>query len=212
MKENTMRAPTIRNTPWGGADYKRNVGRGITFYGTPSHGGFFVPVAELRKWPAPLRAIVPFAGRQWFEEDCDWAIVVAGSPDLFEGRELCHALESLRRRKVLIDPNRYPAYVPENELPDPNVVAFFATAEGEAFIAQAEAWHAQQVAEKRYRPGSAGTFPEHKWSQFWNPYDESLPDLVTVHDSVPMDMPNNATRAELEALGYEIHEREKAAA
>lgn len=74
------------NTPWGFADSINEIGLGIKFVSTPSHGGYFVPTELLSK-------ITPEAfkseswGRQrqsgWFEEDCDWAYVAKAFPELF---------------------------------------------------------------------------------------------------------------------------------
>lgn len=73
-------------TPWGYADSIKNIGLGIQFVSTPSHGGYKVPVELLSKidqkafesksWGAQRRA-------GWFEEDCDWAYVAKAFPDLF---------------------------------------------------------------------------------------------------------------------------------
>lgn len=69
-------------TPWGKADQVRHIGRGIKSVCTPSHGGYYVPPAELAKMPEAARKT--HAGPGWYEEDCDWCLVALAFPDLFE--------------------------------------------------------------------------------------------------------------------------------
>lgn len=59
----------LRYTPWGWADHKTPVCRGVNFYSTPSHGGY--------KVSDKLNVIIPPYMRNdkgWYEEDCAWAI------------------------------------------------------------------------------------------------------------------------------------------
>ncbi len=66
------------STPWGrsqGGTIK--LAPGICFYSTAGHGGISVS----RSWWSRLseQAVVrgiPYGGRLWYEEDCDWAIVI----------------------------------------------------------------------------------------------------------------------------------------
>lgn len=78
------------STPWGKSDHRVSHGRGITFYGTPSHGGF--------KVCATLNAQIPDALRLadgWYEEDCEWARVALAFPDRFTPEEVQAARSSL---------------------------------------------------------------------------------------------------------------------
>jgi hypothetical protein len=74
------------STPWGTADHSDKVARGIVFYGTPSHGGYHL---------SPTRnTLVHEAWRDkggWYEEDCDWAIVVLTFPECFKASTIEHA-------------------------------------------------------------------------------------------------------------------------
>tara|TARA_Y100000034_G_scaffold122670_1_gene168437 strand:+ start:330 stop:998 length:669 start_codon:yes stop_codon:yes gene_type:complete len=84
-------------TPWGKADVVARYPRGIRSYSTPSHGGFCVPLRLADEhMPRVLREI---GDRQsngvWFEEDCDWAAVVAAFPTLFPKREVAEAMTTL---------------------------------------------------------------------------------------------------------------------
>ena len=98
------------NTPWGNSDHQKAYGTvdnglaGIIFYGTPSHGGFRVPIEHQTKMPSLLRRFKPYAGAGWYEEDCDWAIVALAFPQLFNDVSLMHAV-----RTVTTEPDSYMA-------------------------------------------------------------------------------------------------------
>jgi len=79
------------HTPWGKSDYSKTYGEGVTFYGTPSHGGFRVLAAQQALMPEILRN-----DDGWYEEDCDWAKVAIAFPDLFTAEDAVNARETLR--------------------------------------------------------------------------------------------------------------------
>ena len=58
------------STPWGIADHSEHIADGITFYGTPSHGGFKLSADRQAKVPEYMRS-----PDGWYEEDCEWSIV-----------------------------------------------------------------------------------------------------------------------------------------
>lgn len=68
----------MTRTPWGTADHSEEYVDGITFHGTPSHGGFKVKCKLNRQIPDYMRC-----GDGWYEEDCDWAIVATVFPIAF---------------------------------------------------------------------------------------------------------------------------------
>jgi hypothetical protein len=84
---------TQMSTPWGTADAEEHIALGITFYETPSHGGFHLD--------AERNALVPLAWREasfnqqglygWFEEDCDAVMVVLSHPTAFSASAVAHA-------------------------------------------------------------------------------------------------------------------------
>jgi hypothetical protein len=84
------------NTPWGKSDYEKNYGQdGIKFYGTPSHGGFWVPAHCRRDMQVPIfdeSLRNPRFAKQcadgWFEEDCDFNFVIVSFPELFTADEI----------------------------------------------------------------------------------------------------------------------------
>ena len=78
------------NTPWGRSDHKEEIAEGITFYGTPSHGGIKLNSARNKQIPEYMRS-----ADNWYEEDCDWAKVAVIFPEHFV-KSYAQALDSLR--------------------------------------------------------------------------------------------------------------------
>ena len=78
-------------TPWGKSDYSKSYGRGVIFYGTPSHGGFHVSTKFNKTIPDHLRR-----ADGWYEEDCDWCLVATAFPDRFNEQELVDAKGTLK--------------------------------------------------------------------------------------------------------------------
>ena len=73
------------DTPWGKPDHHHAIAPGIDSYGTPSHGGIRLSAERLEEMPADLRVLGTFCKRpQWFEEDCDYALVVLAFPQYWE--------------------------------------------------------------------------------------------------------------------------------
>jgi hypothetical protein len=70
-------------TPWGHPDQLEIIADGITLYMTPSHGGFKISEARRKAMPEPYRSIETFAGGNWYEEDCDWCLLVLSFPEEF---------------------------------------------------------------------------------------------------------------------------------
>jgi hypothetical protein len=78
-------------TPWGTADSWKAFGEGITFYGTPEHGGFHVR--------HHLNVQIPDYMRRrggWYEEDCEWSIIATVFPDRFSSKEQEQARATFR--------------------------------------------------------------------------------------------------------------------
>lgn len=77
-------------TPWGYADSSEDRAPGITFYTTPSHGGFELSsprLAQLHQRIGPVK-VFRHDWPHWFEEDCDWAYVAVAFPEYFTADEL----------------------------------------------------------------------------------------------------------------------------
>lgn len=85
-------------TPWGPAQTAERIAPGITFYSTASHGGYHLTAPMNAKVPAVLKR-ASFCGqglKGWYEEDCDWAIVVYTFKEHFDERHYLAALDSLK--------------------------------------------------------------------------------------------------------------------
>jgi len=76
-----MHAP-VDTTPWGKAQNRTLFSDGIVLFSAAAHGGYWVPKSTISKWPAALRDFKTIDPPQWFEEDCEAAIVVCAMPDL----------------------------------------------------------------------------------------------------------------------------------
>jgi len=83
-------------TPWGRAESCISYAEGITFYVTPSHGGFHLSAARMNIVRALFRGFVTFAGGPWFEEDCDYCVVVLAFQDVFTSTEVSAASAAMR--------------------------------------------------------------------------------------------------------------------
>lgn len=88
-------------SPWGSVDIAIHHAPDCDFCNTPSHGGFRVANGLLERVESVHGAgFKPWAGRGWYEEDCDWAAVVAALPELFSRKECFTALRCVARNAV----------------------------------------------------------------------------------------------------------------
>jgi len=71
------------STPWGQSEHVKVVAKGIWEVSTPSHGGYLLSDARLGAMPEALRYLNNFGKGNWFEEDCEWALVAAAFPGEF---------------------------------------------------------------------------------------------------------------------------------
>jgi hypothetical protein len=79
------------STPWGTSQLADKVCRGIIFYSTAGHGGYHVSKTLNQKIHESLRL-----RDGWYEEDCDWAIVVFSFPHLFKPQTVEQAIRILK--------------------------------------------------------------------------------------------------------------------
>jgi len=64
-------------TPWGESQTEEQLAPGITYYTTASHGGIRIDRKRLAEMPAFLKpASFGEYGQEWFEEDCESALVM----------------------------------------------------------------------------------------------------------------------------------------
>lgn len=71
-------------SPWGLVQTAETVAPGITFVTTAGHGGFHLTDDRVKQMPRALRKP---NGDVWFEEDCEWGLVVLSFPDLFSKKD-----------------------------------------------------------------------------------------------------------------------------
>lgn len=85
-------------TIWGFSDYEKKYADGITFYSTPSHGGFHLSKERLSKIN-PAAFEIEIWGRDmaagWFEEDCNWAFVALAYPEYFSAENVIGAKNTI---------------------------------------------------------------------------------------------------------------------
>jgi len=86
------------DTPWGKAQSAEEIGPGILKYSTASHGGYFLDtIANAKVSPIFKKATFCQQGMKgWYEEDCDWAIVVYTFREHFNARQYSAALKTLK--------------------------------------------------------------------------------------------------------------------
>jgi len=80
-----------RWTPWEWSQGAEVYAEGVVFHSTASHGGFWLDELRNAAMPAVLRV-----DSGWYEEDCEWAKVAFGFPDLFTAYERRLAEKTLR--------------------------------------------------------------------------------------------------------------------
>jgi hypothetical protein len=89
-------AKTPTHTPWGHPQTTKEIAPGIVHYTTASHGGFYLSPERVAAMPKALREFKPFAGANWYEEDCDWAVVATAFPQFFKPEEVKAAHATLK--------------------------------------------------------------------------------------------------------------------
>ena len=72
-----MNVPT--NSPWGRVQYHQQIADGIVCVQTASHGGLKLNAKRNNQIPKDARN-----QSEWYEEDCEWAIVALVFPDEFD--------------------------------------------------------------------------------------------------------------------------------
>ena len=86
------------HTPWGNSQTSKQYGEGLTFYGTASHGGFFVePELHATMNPALRLDAGGYSGATgWYEEDCEAYLVVRAFPGRFPANEVEEADQAIK--------------------------------------------------------------------------------------------------------------------
>lgn len=93
--------PCKTNTPWGQAQWARTWAPGIISYSTASHGGFHLSRTRLAEMPAKYRRenieTFWYAPDGWYEEDCEWCVVILSFPEFFPPDEVEEAQNTFER-------------------------------------------------------------------------------------------------------------------
>jgi hypothetical protein len=81
MKDLTRQYQAL-GTPWGCPDSAKEIAPGVVEISTPSHGGIHLSKERQAEVERVMPFFRPFAGPGWYEEDCDWCIVLLVFPEL----------------------------------------------------------------------------------------------------------------------------------
>ncbi len=86
------------DSPWGQAQSVTEIADGILSYSTSTHGGYRLSARRNASVPVVLKKATcgELGMTGWYEEDCDWAIVVYTFPECFGRRQHSQALKSLK--------------------------------------------------------------------------------------------------------------------
>jgi hypothetical protein len=84
-------------TPWGISQDSEKIAVGINSYSTAGHGGIKVSNGLYAAMPNDIKAHGSDYRKGWFEEDCEWALVVAAFPKKFNENYVYYALGTLSR-------------------------------------------------------------------------------------------------------------------
>lgn len=89
-----------RGSPWGAIEECREIYPGLYFVATQSHGGIYVDDLRFAMIPDYIaKASFLSRGRdkpsQWYEEDCDWALLALVFPGAFAAPMQEHARSTL---------------------------------------------------------------------------------------------------------------------
>lgn len=98
-----MAAKRQLDTPWGPAQDMHEIALGLYLVETPSHGGYFLEQEINDLVPHALREST-FCGNGfsgWYEEDCDWAIVVVCFPEFFSSKKYNEALNIMEAHHAI---------------------------------------------------------------------------------------------------------------
>jgi hypothetical protein len=127
----------VMNSPWGKPDTIEVIAPGIQRLHTPRHGGFHLSPERLAEMPLALRSIPTFQPHPWFEEDCDWILVVLSFSSLFDDARVAGAVEGCGWHASARD--------------------WLSTIEAAPIVVRAAAWKARSAA--LYRVACEGSVP-----------------------------------------------------
>lgn len=101
---------TIVRSPWGPVQSVKNIGPGIDFVSTASHGG--IKLDRLRNFKMP-EAFRLKGG--WYEEDCEASLVIITFPECFDAEIVVHAQATVKNFFPEQYEKHYNIVIPENQ-------------------------------------------------------------------------------------------------
>ena len=90
----------MKSSPWGHVQDCTQVAPEIIRVSTASHGGYHCIGQAQKRIETLFPEFKPYAGRGWYEEDCDWAIVALAHRPYFDDRSVYHALKTVQGRSA----------------------------------------------------------------------------------------------------------------
>lgn len=96
-------------TPWGAADYIKDIADGITTYSTASHGGIKLSAERQAQMPKALR------DGAWYEHDCAIYRVIVAFPDVFSEKDFEEAKHGLKNWYPDAYETHFGEIIPEGE-------------------------------------------------------------------------------------------------
>jgi hypothetical protein len=89
----------FEDTPWGRVQSVESIAPGIDFYATASHGGYYLSAEMNSRIPVEFKkSTMNEQGLHgWYEEDCDWAIVVFCLKEYFGQAYYESAVKAVKR-------------------------------------------------------------------------------------------------------------------
>ena len=85
----------MKSSPWGHVQDCTIIAPDIMRVSTASHGGYHCTGNAQERIETLFPTFTPWAGRGWYEEDCDWAMVALAHPQHFDDRAVYHALQTV---------------------------------------------------------------------------------------------------------------------
>lgn len=86
------------NTPWGLSQSATTIAPGIILYTTAGHGGIHLSPERMRELPAHLhKHNAAYCPMNWFEEDREIALVIAGFPQYFSPEQISAAQKTIEQ-------------------------------------------------------------------------------------------------------------------
>jgi len=164
----------ITSSPWGLVQSQDDLGEGISFVSTASHGGYYVPAEKVAEMPYELRYRPTFTGGSWYEEDNDWPIVMLSFPHLFTDGDIFFAIRSVHSSEQMYD-NSFP-----KEKNHWRIVRQWLEGKAEHIQKRADKWKEENS--ENWIPGCCSSMSE---KEMRNLLSRDTPEPVSDEDKLP---------------------------